>query len=116
MASIAAGIGRIKDHLERWITVELVERAGRSAGHRWRERVLDPVIRRGGLVLQVLHGNERGRQAEGVHPVDLVGDRSGGAVAEGDLAGIGVDGVEQAIGFGGGRVVAGSAAGRGTGA
>lgn len=57
MTSITAGVGRIKDHLEQWITTELVERACKAAGHAWRDRLLGPVTTLRLLVLQVLHGN-----------------------------------------------------------
>jgi hypothetical protein len=63
MTSILAGVGRIKEQLEQWITPELVERACDAAGHGWRARDLDPVTTLRLLVLQIVHGNVACRAA-----------------------------------------------------
>jgi hypothetical protein len=57
MASIRARLARIKDDPAGLIDPELVARACREAGHRWRERTLDPVRTLRVFAVQVAHGN-----------------------------------------------------------
>lgn len=57
MASMRARLGRIKDDPAVLIDPGTVERACREAGHRWRERTLDPVRTLQAFALQVAHGN-----------------------------------------------------------
>ena len=57
MASITAAVCRVKDELPQRISEALVNQACESAQHRWRERVLRPVVVIRLFVLQVLWGN-----------------------------------------------------------
>jgi hypothetical protein len=57
MASISARLARIKDDPAGLIDPEMVARACREAGHRWRERTLDPVRTLRVFAVQVAHGN-----------------------------------------------------------
>ena len=54
MASITAAVDRVKDALHQRISEALVNQACESAGHRWRQRVLTPVVVIRLFVLQVL--------------------------------------------------------------
>ena len=53
MASITAAVDRVKDELPGRISEALVNQACESAGHRWRQRVLAPVVVIRLFVLQV---------------------------------------------------------------
>ena len=57
MASITAAVDRVKDELPQRISEASVSQACESAGHRWRERMLTPVVVIRLFVLQVLWGN-----------------------------------------------------------
>jgi hypothetical protein len=57
MASITTALGSVKRDLGRLLEPAAIERLCRTAGHRWRERLLDPVTTLLLLVLQVLEGN-----------------------------------------------------------
>ena len=54
MASITAAVDRVKGELPERISEALVSQACKSAGHRWRERMLTPVVVIRLFVLQVL--------------------------------------------------------------
>lgn len=57
-ASVARMLARIKqEDLDRSLSPSTIESACRLAGHRWRERVLGPVVTLHLFVLQVLHAN-----------------------------------------------------------
>ena len=57
MASIPSALWRIKSHLDEHLSPEQVRSACVAAGHRWRDRVLDPATTVRLFVIQVLHGN-----------------------------------------------------------
>ena len=57
MASITATIRQVKGDVSGWLGAAEVHQACQLAGHRWRQRVLDPVTTLRLFVLQVLHGN-----------------------------------------------------------
>ena len=57
MASITAAVDRVKDALPERISEALVSQACESAEHRWRQRLLTPVVVIRLFVLQVLWGN-----------------------------------------------------------
>ena len=57
MASISRAVAAIKPEPDRFISPAMVERVCREAGHRWRERVLTPLVTLRLFLLQVLHGN-----------------------------------------------------------
>jgi hypothetical protein len=57
MVSIASALRRIKDDLPGELSSLHVHELCRASGHRWRDRVLDPVTTLRLLMLQVLHGN-----------------------------------------------------------
>ena len=57
MASIRARLDRIKGDPVELIDSEVVEDACREAGHRWRDRVLDPLSTLRAFVAQIAHGN-----------------------------------------------------------
>jgi hypothetical protein len=57
MASIRARLDRIKDDPTELIDPEAVERACREAGHRWRDRTLDPLGTLRAFAVQIAHGN-----------------------------------------------------------
>lgn len=57
MASIRARLDRIKKDPTVLIDPAAVERACREAGHRWRNRTLDPLSTLRAFALQVAHGN-----------------------------------------------------------
>ena len=57
MASVCARVRRVKEDPTRLIDRGVVERACREAGHRWRERELDPVRTLEAFVVQIAHGN-----------------------------------------------------------
>ena len=57
MASITAAVNRVEDELPGRISEASVSQACESAGHRWRQRVLRPVVVVRLFVLQVLWGN-----------------------------------------------------------
>jgi len=54
--SIAAAVQQIKDELHQHLTPADIYTACQATGHRWRERVLDPVLTIHALLLQLLHG------------------------------------------------------------
>jgi len=56
-ASVSAALLRIKQDLNRHLPPSMIESACRQTGHRWRERVLGPVMTLHLFVLQVLHAN-----------------------------------------------------------
>jgi hypothetical protein len=57
MASISAAIRHVKDSGETWISEAIADEACAAAKHRWRRRVLTPVVTLRLFVLQVLWGN-----------------------------------------------------------
>lgn len=57
MASITRAVERIKQDVAGCLSRPLIEQTCRAVGHRWRERVLDPVTLIHLFVLQLLHGN-----------------------------------------------------------
>lgn len=57
MASIACAVDRIKDDPARFIPASIITDACQRSGHRWRERVLGPVVTVRLMILQVLFGN-----------------------------------------------------------
>ena len=54
MATIATTLDRIKDDLEPYLPAESIRVACRDVGHRWRERLLDPVATLHLFILQIL--------------------------------------------------------------
>lgn len=54
--SITAAVQQIKDELHQHLTPADIYAACQATGHRWRERVLDPVLTIHALLLQLLHG------------------------------------------------------------
>lgn len=57
MASIRARLERIKEDPTGLIDSDAVERACREAGHRWRDRTLDPMSTLHAFAAQIAHGN-----------------------------------------------------------
>jgi hypothetical protein len=57
MASIYQALARVKQDLSKHLPESSILQAARDAGHKWRKRVLDPVITVQLFVLQVLHFN-----------------------------------------------------------
>ncbi|MDP7347841.1 MAG: hypothetical protein QF735_06400 [Phycisphaeraceae bacterium] len=57
MASITSAVDRVEDELPQPISEALVNQAYESAQHRWRQRLLTPVVMVRLFVLQVLWGN-----------------------------------------------------------
>lgn len=57
MATIARTLARIKDDLRPFLPKQHIVDACRQAGHRWRDRLLDPVTTVHLFILQILHFN-----------------------------------------------------------
>ena len=57
MASIYHALARVKQDLSRHLPESTIEQAANDAGHKWRDRILGPVITVQLFVLQVLHLN-----------------------------------------------------------
>jgi hypothetical protein len=57
MASVSRALTRIKDDFGRYLSDDDITNACLAAGHRWRERLLGPVITVQFFVLQLLHRN-----------------------------------------------------------
>lgn len=57
MATIARTLARIKDDLRPFLPEQQIVDACRQAGHRWRDRLLDPVTTVHLFILQILHFN-----------------------------------------------------------
>lgn len=57
MAILTAALDQVKEGFSSMIDAGLVERLCREAGHKWRERELDPATTVGLFAQQVMHGN-----------------------------------------------------------
>jgi hypothetical protein len=57
MASIYHALARVKQDLSKHLPESSIRQAARDAGHKWRNRILDPIITVQLFVLQVLHFN-----------------------------------------------------------
>ncbi len=57
MVSITRALRQIKDDLASHLSAAFIESVCRNVGHRWRDRVLDPVTVIHLFILQILHGN-----------------------------------------------------------
>lgn len=55
---ILKAVARIKADVAAHLEAAMIERLCRELGHRWRERVLTPVVTIHAFLLQVLHGNQ----------------------------------------------------------
>jgi len=57
MASIYHALARVKQDLRKHLPESTIEQAARDAGHKWRKRILDPIVTVQLFILQVLHFN-----------------------------------------------------------
>jgi hypothetical protein len=57
VGTIHAALQRIKSEVTHWLEPQTIRSICQSVGHRWRERVLDPVTTIHLFALQILHGN-----------------------------------------------------------
>lgn len=79
MAIISRTVAAIKRNPQQFITGAQVQRACEAAGHRWRERILTPVVTLRLFLLQILHGNIACRALAHLSPLNFTDSSYGDA-------------------------------------
>jgi len=79
--SILAAITQIKSEVAHFLTADSIRLVCKALGHKWRERVLDPVTTVHLFLLQILHGNTACSQVPRLGAVACTGEAYGQARA-----------------------------------
>ena len=77
--NIAAAIERIKSDVCSWLTPGAIQDVCRAVGHKWRQRILDPVTTIHLFLLQILNGNAACAHVPRLGEVDCTGEAYGQA-------------------------------------